>query len=92
MVIITDNICMQCYPLISLTGPYICLFSVTTLVQDSGMFNFALWVCTIVFASLSIVWGLIAMAFAAVNAGTRPIETMTGPMGLYLWNGLACKY
>ena len=61
-------------------------------ITDHGLFNMALWVCVIVFVALGIVWGLVAAGFALLNAGTRPIETITGPMGLYLWNGLGCKY
>ena len=54
-------------------------------------FNMGLWVSTILFAVLAICWGLVAVVFSAINASIRPIETITGPMGLYLWNGLAGK-
>lgn len=56
---------------------------------ETGLFDFGLWVSTVVFMALGIALGLVSFAFAALNAGTRPIETITGPMGLYLWNGLA---
>ena len=57
-----------------------------------GLFDFALWVTTIVMLSLSIVWGLVSIGFTAFNILGKPIETITGPMSLYLWNGLACEY
>ena len=56
-----------------------------------GLFSFPLWVCTIVFLSLSIVMGLVTIGFSVFNVFGRPIETITGPMGLYLWNGLSCE-
>ena len=56
-----------------------------------GLFSFPLWVCTIVFLSLSIVMGLVTIGFSIFNIFGRPIETITGPMGLYLWNGLSCE-
>ncbi|KAL8570422.1 hypothetical protein ACOMHN_035840 [Nucella lapillus] len=57
-----------------------------------GLFSFALWMCTIVFLSLSIVMGLVTIGFSLFNIFGRPIETITGPMGLYLWNGLALLF
>ncbi|XP_076461170.1 clarin-3-like [Babylonia areolata] len=57
-----------------------------------GLFSFPLWVCTIVFLSLSIVMGLVAIGFAIFNIAGRPIETITGPMGLYVWNGLSLLF
>ncbi|KAK7109421.1 hypothetical protein V1264_013467 [Littorina saxatilis] len=56
---------------------------------EHGLFSFALWVCTIIFLSLSIVMGLVTIGFSVFNVFGRPIETITGPMGLYLWNGLS---
>ena len=41
---------------------------------------------------MAIAWGLVAMGFAVLNASTKPIETITGPVGLYLWNLLASEY
>ena len=57
-----------------------------------GLFSFPLWLCTIVFMGLSILLGLASIGFALFNVFGRPIETITGPMGLYLWNILACEY
>ncbi len=59
---------------------------------DNGLFTFGLWVTTILMLAMAIVWALIAMGFAVLNASTKPIETITGPVGLYLWNLLASEY
>ena len=72
-------------------SPYI-LFAVSKDRHELGLFNFGLWLSTIVFASLSIVLGLVALGFTLLNFFTKPIETITGPIGLYLWNSVACKY
>ncbi|XP_067657415.1 clarin-2-like isoform X1 [Haliotis asinina] len=56
---------------------------------EYGLFNFGLWVSTIVMLALGIVWGLVSLGFTAFNVVGKPIETITGPAGLYLWNGLA---
>ncbi len=53
------------------------------------MFSFSLWVSVVVFTCLGLAMGIVCLAFSLLNAGTRPIETITGPMGLYLWNSLA---
>ncbi|XP_064630684.1 clarin-2-like isoform X2 [Lineus longissimus] len=55
----------------------------------NGLFNFGLWVATIIFSAFSIAWGLVCIGFVVLNVGTKPIETLTGPMGLYLWNAFA---
>ena len=41
---------------------------------------------------LSIIFGLIASSFAILNISIKPVETINGPMGLYLWNTTAGKY
>lgn len=56
---------------------------------DYGLFSFPLWVSVIVALSLAIVMGLVTIGFSVFNVFGRPIETITGPMGLYLWNALA---
>jgi hypothetical protein len=58
---------------------------------EYGLFSFPLWVSTIVALSLAIVFGLVTIGFSVFNVFGRPIETITGPMGLYLWNFLACE-
>ena len=55
------------------------------------MFSYGLWVSTIVAAAVSMVFGIVAIGFAIFNMFGKPIETITGPLGLYLWNGLACE-
>lgn len=54
-----------------------------------GLFNYGFWVTSIISAALSIVFGFISMGFAIFNICGKPIETVTGPMGLYIWNGIA---
>ena len=58
---------------------------------DFGLFSFGLWVATVVTLALGVVWGLVSILFAMFNIFGKPIETITGPAGLYLWNGLACE-
>ena len=41
---------------------------------------------------LAIGWGVVAVAFAVLNASVRPIEQITGPFGLYVWNSIAGVY
>lgn len=60
--------------------------------EHYGLFSFPLYVAVIVMLVLAIVWGLVAIGFAAFNVFGRPIETITGPTGLYLWNILACIF
>ncbi|CAL1547533.1 unnamed protein product [Lymnaea stagnalis] len=57
-----------------------------------GLFSFPLYVVVLVMLVLAIVWGLVAIGFAIFNVFGRPIETITGPTGLYLWNILACIF
>lgn len=56
--------------------------------HEYGLFSYGLWVSTIVSAAVSMVFGLVAIGFAVFNMFGKPIETITGPLGLYLWNGL----
>ncbi|XP_014675119.1 PREDICTED: clarin-3-like [Priapulus caudatus] len=64
--------------------------NVVRLYVDTGLFNYSLWITTVIFACIAVLWGLVAAIFALINATSNPIETITGPMGLYLWNGIAC--
>ena len=52
-------------------------------------FNHGLWGSTIGSMVVAMSWGIVAVSFAAFNAYTRPIEVITGPMGLYVWNSCA---
>jgi len=60
--------------------------------QYPEFMNFGVWVCTILFLILGIVFGAVSAVFTAVNSATTPIEEITGVTGLYLWNGLACLF
>ncbi|XP_033757242.1 clarin-2-like isoform X2 [Pecten maximus] len=59
---------------------------------EFGLFPYGLWVATIVLSSLGMAWGLVSIGFSIFNIVGKPIETITGPMGLYLWNGLALLF
>lgn len=59
---------------------------------EYGLFGFGYWVTILVMLSLGIVWGLVTISFTVFNIFGKPIETITGPLGLYLWNLLGCKY
>nr|KAG5709430.1 hypothetical protein BaRGS_029279 [Batillaria attramentaria] len=56
---------------------------------DYGLFSFPLWLSVLIALSLAIVMGLVTVGFSIFNVFGRPIETITGPMGLYVWNALA---
>ncbi|KAH3708228.1 clarin-3-like isoform X1 [Dreissena polymorpha] len=56
---------------------------------QSGLFNFGYYVTIIICAALSMVFGIISIGFAVFNICGKPIETITGPCGLYVWNGFA---
>ncbi|CAC5425880.1 CLRN [Mytilus coruscus] len=53
---------------------------------EYGLFGFGYWVSILVMLSLGIVWGLVTISFTVFNIFGKPIETITGPLGLYLWN------
>ncbi|XP_033757241.1 clarin-2-like isoform X1 [Pecten maximus] len=66
--------------------------SVKEELYEFGLFPYGLWVATIVLSSLGMAWGLVSIGFSIFNIVGKPIETITGPMGLYLWNGLALLF
>ena len=66
-------------------------FSADKPLHEYGLFSYGLWVSTIVGAAVNLVFGLVSVGFAIFNMCGKPIETITGPVGLYLWNGFACK-
>lgn len=57
-----------------------------------GLFRFGFWVGVIVLFSIAMVWGLVSIGFTVFNIFGKPIETITGPLGLYLWNLLALLF
>ncbi|XP_021361201.1 clarin-2-like isoform X1 [Mizuhopecten yessoensis] len=66
--------------------------SVKKELYEFGLFPYGLWVATIVLSALGMAWGLVSIGFSIFNIAGKPIETITGPMGLYLWNGLALLF
>ncbi|XP_078266021.1 clarin-1 [Rhinoraja longicauda] len=50
-----------------------------------------LHVLVLLFAAAVIVFALVATGFFMFNAFGRPYETLHGPVGLYLWNAIACS-
>ena len=62
-----------------------------TEMSDYGLFPFAHWITTIIAMALGTVFGLVYIGFAFFNVCGKPIETITGPLGLYIWNMLSCK-
>ena len=57
-----------------------------------GIFGIGYWVGVLVMFSFGIIWGLVSIGFTVFNIFGKPIETISGPLGLYVWNLLACKY
>lgn len=44
------------------------------------------WVSILIMLAMGIVWGLVSIGFTVYNIFGKPIETITGPLGLYIWN------
>ncbi|GAB6025219.1 hypothetical protein CHUAL_010640 [Chamberlinius hualienensis] len=57
-----------------------------------GFISFTLWVTTTFCFSLGILFGIITAVFSIINSFITPIEEVTGIVGLYLWNNLACLF
>lgn len=53
--------------------------------------NYKLWIADVVVLSMAIAWGLLTIGFTFYNLFGKPIETLTGPFGLYVWNICARK-
>jgi len=65
-------------------------FSVRDEVRSGESFmSLGLWVTIILFAVLALLWGVVGIVFALINTVIVPYETITGPLGLYLWSSLA---
>ena len=54
--------------------------------------NFKLWLATLIGVVLAILFALIGSIFAVINFVMTPRGTITGPVGLVIWNASACKY
>ena len=50
--------------------------------------NYGLWVTTIIFLSFMLAFQIISAGLCFYNTVTVPIETLIGPMGIYLSNGV----
>lgn len=50
------------------------------------LMNYELWISDVVVLSMAIAWGLLTIGFTFYNLFGKPIETLTGPFGLYVWN------
>uniref|UniRef100_UPI00398F5A3E clarin-1 isoform X2 n=1 Tax=Pristiophorus japonicus TaxID=55135 RepID=UPI00398F5A3E len=66
-------------------------FRITFFPTLLGAIPASLHVSVILFAAAFIVFALVAAGFFMFNAFGRPYETLHGPMGLYLWNTIACS-
>jgi hypothetical protein len=53
--------------------------------------NFKLWLLTLVGVVLAILFALVGAIFAIINFVMTPHGTVTGPVGLVIWNAAACK-
>ncbi|XP_072026751.1 clarin-1-like isoform X2 [Amphiura filiformis] len=56
--------------------------------EHEDVYNLKIVITVIVFILGAIVFGLVATVFGLVNTLTVPIETIHGPVGLYVWNGI----
>ncbi|XP_069753994.1 clarin-1 [Narcine bancroftii] len=50
-----------------------------------------LHIMVLLFSTAVVVFALVPAAFFLFNAFGRPYETLHGPLGLYLWNAVACS-
>ena len=53
------------------------------------VFDFTLWISTVVSCSLALICTLISSIFSLLNILLSPNRTMNGPISMYLWNSLA---
>lgn len=59
--------------------------------SGESFMSLGLWITIILFAVLALLWGVVGIVFALINTVIVPYETITGPLGLYLWSSLAGK-
>lgn len=74
------------------TNHMICWIVKQEMSRNPNLMTFSLWLLTILAVSIAMIFGLLGAIFSIINTVMTPIETITGVQGLYLWNGLACKY
>lgn len=53
---------------------------------EYGIFEMGYRISILVMLAMGIVWGLVSIGFTVYNIFGKPIETITGPLGLYMWN------
>lgn len=53
--------------------------------------SFKLWLVTLSSTSIAIVFALIGSVFATINFVMTPKGTLSGPIGLVIWNSAQCK-
>ena len=51
--------------------------------------DYGLWITTVIFLSLMLASQIISAGLCAFNTATVPIESIVGPMGIYLTNAMA---
>lgn len=66
--------------------------AVTKTLSEHQLFNFGLWISTVVFLCIAIAWGMVSAGFALLNMNRKPVETISGSAGIYLWNLLGRKF
>ncbi|KAK3096709.1 hypothetical protein FSP39_002596 [Pinctada imbricata] len=59
---------------------------------DFALFPTYFWALTIAFMALGIAFSLVYIGFASFNVCAKPIETISGPLGLYMWNVIAIVF
>lgn len=57
--------------------------------KEPELLHLGLWVSTLSCVCGTIVFAFIGALMAVVNTATSPIESMTGRVGLFVWNTLA---
>ncbi len=60
--------------------------------EDNQFMKYDLWITTLIFLSLTLATQIISAGLCIFNTATVPIETLVGPMGIYLTNTIGGKY
>ncbi|XP_052825960.1 clarin-2 isoform X1 [Octopus bimaculoides] len=61
-------------------------------IKDMNLMDYGMWITVVILHLLAIVWAVVAAGFTLFNLFGKPIETITGPFGLYVWNGCAASF
>ena len=62
------------------------------LLRNPTLMNFGLWLFTILCVAIAMIFGVVSIIFAIINTIMTPIEIISGPQGLYLWNGMGALF